>query len=442
MHCESSSLNSKGVDLIAKLQESGYVAYFAGGCVRDMLLNIESVDYDIATSAKSEDVLRLFPHCHEIGVAFGIINVVMDEATFEVATFREERGYSDGRHPEEITYCDDPALDAKRRDFTINAMFYDPISDKIYDFEGGREDLENSLLRCVGSAQARFSEDYLRILRAVRFAIRFDLDLDPDITPAIVANVAGLKRLSVERVRDELNKMLIGKNPDLALDMLYDLGILDIILPEVANLIGVEQPKQYHPEGDVFVHTKLMLKHMVNPSVELAWTILLHDIGKPDTFFIGDDGIEHFYNHEHVGADIAEKILKRFKFSKKEIKHITESISNHMRFGHVSQMRTPKLKRLLAQDSFPMQLELHRVDCISSHAKMDQYNFLLDTIKENEDRPIIPEAFINGRDLISIGIEPGVKMGEILSAIFDKQLNGEINSKEEAMQEAHSILPK
>jgi putative nucleotidyltransferase with HDIG domain len=432
---------SEGLTLITKLQESGYIAYFAGGCVRDMLLNIESVDYDIATSARSEDVLRLFPHCHEIGAAFGIISVVMNGAVFEVATFREEREYSDGRHPESITYCDDPALDAKRRDFTINAMFYDPISDEIYDFECGKKDLKNSILRCVGSAQARFSEDYLRILRAVRFAIRFDLTLNSDIKPAIVANLAGLKRLSVERVRDELNKMLIGKNPDLALDMLYDLGILDIILPEVVNLSGVEQPKKYHPEGDVFVHTKLMLKHMVNPSVELAWTILLHDIGKPDTFFIGDDGVEHFYNHEHVGADIAEKILKRFKFSKKEIKHITESISNHMRFGHVSQMRTPKLKRLLAQESFPMQLELHRVDCISSHAKMDQYNFLLDTIKENENQPIIPEPFINGRDLISIGIEPGIKIGKILAAIFDKQLNGEITSKDEAMQEVVRISP-
>lgn len=418
------------------MKHAGYSAYFAGGCVRDMLLGLDPDDIDIATSAKTGEILALFPHCHQIGAAFGIINVVMADHCFEVATFREEREYADGRHPEEITYTDDPELDARRRDFTINAMFFDPINERLLDFTNGQDDLSKRMLRTVGDPEMRFGEDFLRILRAVRFAVRFDLELSADIPIAIRDNLAGLRKLSVERIREELNKMLVGKKPDRALQMLADLGIMDEILPEISAMQGVEQPKEFHPEGDVFVHTVLMLRHMTWPSVELAWSILLHDVGKPSTFSIGEDGVEHFYCHEHESAKIAEEILLRFKFSRKEISNIVESVGNHMRFAHVSEMRKAKLKRLMASETFALQLELHRIDCISSHAKMDQYIFLLDKLGEEEEVVALPKPLINGHDLIELGISGGPVMGEILHRIADMQLEGELTTKEEALKEA------
>lgn len=435
-------LYKQALKVVETLQKAGFAAYFAGGCVRDMLLGIDSDDIDIATSAKTEDILGLFSHCHEIGAAFGIINVVMDDYCFEVATFREERGYSDGRHPEEIKYTDDPELDAKRRDFTINAMFFDPVNQKLLDFAGGQDDLQHRILRTVGDPEKRLHEDYLRILRAVRFAVRFGLKLADNIAPAIKGNLTGFKKLSMERIRDELNKMLIGKNPDKALQMLADLGILDKVLPEVDAMQGVDQPKQFHPEGDVFVHTKLMLSHMSWPSVELAWSILLHDVGKPDTLSIGEDGIEHFYRHEQESAVMAEKILQRLKFPNKEIAHIVEAVGNHMRFAHVSQMRQAKLKRLIAADTFELQLELHRIDCISSHAKMDQYLFLLDKINEEEDVVELPPPLVNGHDLMALGISPGPKMGEILDQISDLQLEKKLTTKEEALEYSKKLYRK
>ena len=438
-----SKIYTNALKVVKTLQGAGFVAYFAGGCVRDMLLGLKSDDIDIATSAKSEEVLSLFPRCYEIGAAFGIINVVMGDHYYEVATFREERGYFDGRHPEEIKYTDNPELDAKRRDFTINAMFFDPVNKKLLDFINGQNDLEQRILRTVGKPEMRLGEDFLRILRAVRFSIRFDMKLFPDIPPAIKANLAGLRKLSVERIRDELNKMLTGKHPDKALQMLADLGILKEVLPEIADLQGVEQPKQFHPEGDVFVHTVLMLKHMICPTVELAWSVLLHDVGKPATFSIGDDGVEHFYCHEHESAKLAEHILKRFKFSKKESTNIVECVGNHMRFAHVSKMRQAKLKRLMASETFALQLELHRLDCISSHAKMDQYIFLLDKLNEEEHEPVLPKPLVTGHDLIKLGIKPGPHMGEILTKISDMQLEEKLDTKEEAMEEVsrlHQLL--
>ena len=426
----------QALQVVKTLQDAGFSAYFAGGCVRDMLLGKDSDDIDIATSAKTSEILALFPHCHEIGAAFGIINVVMDEHCFEVATFREERDYSDGRHPEEIRYTDDPELDARRRDFTINAMFFDPVNETLLDFANGQDDLRKRILKTVGDPEMRFAEDYLRILRAVCFAIRFEMELSADIPIAIRDNLAGLQKLSVERIREELNKMLTGKHPDRALQMLADLGILEKILPEVLAMQGVEQPKEFHPEGDVFVHTVLMLRHMTCPSVELAWSILLHDVGKPSTFSIGEDGVEHFYCHEHESARMAEDILQRFKFSRKEITNIVESVGNHMRFAHVSEMRQAKLKRLIASETFPLQLELHRIDCISSHAKMDQYIFLLDKLGEEEDVVALPKPLINGHDLMELGIPGGPIMGEILNRIADMQMEGELTTKEDAIAKA------
>lgn len=431
---EKYKIYNNAYQIVDALTNKGFKAYFAGGAVRDMLLNIPSDDIDIATSAKPDDILNLFPKCYEIGVAFGIINVVMGGVNFEVATFREERGYMDGRHPDEINYTDDPALDAKRRDFTINSMFYDPIEKKVLDFEGGEGDLKNGILRTVGDANKRFSEDYLRILRAVRFCTRFGFRLDEAIPPAVKNNLEGLKKISNERIRDELNKMLIGPAPSESMRMLLKLGVLELILPQVAALDGVEQDEEFHPEGDVFVHTCLMLDHMSYPTVELAWSILLHDIGKPDTLSFGDDGRMHFYKHDKLGAKYAEAILKRFKFSKKEIENIVRSVDTHMRYAHVKEMREAKLKRLIAEPSFQNQLELHRIDCISSHAKMNNYIFLIDRLGEEEHVVELPKPFINGHDLIERGMKPGRKMGKILRKVSDMQLEGEIKSREEALE--------
>jgi poly(A) polymerase len=420
--------------VVSRLKDAGFSAYFAGGSVRDMIMGLSPDDIDIATSAEPEEIEDIFPQTYDIGAAFGIINVVENGINFEVATFREERGYADGRHPGEIRYTDDPALDAKRRDFTINSMFYDPLEDRILDFEGGEKDIRDKVLRSVGNAEARFSEDYLRILRAVRFSTRFGFTLERSTEKGIINNIAGLRKISNERVRDELNKMFTGNAPSDALLMLDNLGILDIILPEVSELKGVEQAKEFHPEGDVFVHTVLMFELMKNPTVELAWSVLLHDIGKPATFSRGDDGIEHFYSHDKIGAEIAEKILKRLKFPNSEIDNIVSAVRNHMKFAHVKEMRKAKLKRLMAEPSFQLQLDLHKLDCSSSHGKLDNYFFLKDILDNPEIETELPPPLLRGGDLMELGVAPGPEMGRILREIGDLQLDGKLNSKEDAIE--------
>ena len=426
--------------IVEILKSNGFSAYFAGGAVRDMQMNRPLADdIDIATSATPDIVLSLFPVCHEIGAAFGIINVVMDSTSFEVATFREERGYNDGRHPDKINYTDSPELDAERRDFTINSMFYDPLENKLLDFKNGRKDIEKRIIRTVGDADKRLAEDYLRILRAVRFAVRFDFRLDPALQNGIKRNLDGLSGISKERIRDELNKMFTGPSPEKALKMLASLGILDVILPELSTLQGVQQPVEYHPEGDVFVHTALMLEKMTDPDVELAWAVLLHDIGKPAAFSIGNDGTEHFYKHDKIGAEIAENILRRLKFPKKQIENIVRCVGNHMRFAHVKEMRKAKLKRLIAEPSFPLQLELHKLDCTASHGKLDNYEMLCRQLENNETEMTLPEPLINGKDLIKLGFKPGKAMGELLKQLMDLQLEGKIKSKQDAIDYLHSL---
>ena len=309
------------VSIIKKLRGEGFSAYIVGGTVRDLLLaknlnDLNSADeIDIATSARPEEINSLFKKTHNIGAAFGIVNVVENGISFEVATFREESGYNDGRHPEHVKYTESLELDAKRRDFTVNSMFYDPIDNKILDYCGGQEDLSKGILRTIGSADRRFTEDYLRMLRAVRFGIRFDLKIEPEIIYAIKKLAPKICELSVERIRDELNKIFTGPRPEKALHLLSETGILKIILPEIEVMKGVKQPKEFHPEGDVFVHTSLMLKNAVCPDVELAWAILLHDVGKPKTFQINEKNRECFYYHDEEGAIIAENILMRFEVS-------------------------------------------------------------------------------------------------------------------------------
>ncbi len=420
--------------IIRTLQDKGYTAYIVGGAVRDSLLGITPHEIDVVTSALPGTVEDIFPRCHKIGASFGIITVTEESHGIEVATFREERDYRDGRHPEEVLYTDDPELDAVRRDFTVNAMFYDPIANKLLDFTGGRADLAAGILRTVGEADTRFREDYLRILRAVRFATRFGFKYASGIKESISKLTDKLSLLSVERIRDEINKMLTGPRPAVALRIMHELGILNVVLPELAELEGVEQPEKFHPEGDVFVHTVLMLEHMALPNLELAWSILLHDVGKPETQTFDEDGIPHFYRHDRASADLSEKILSRLKFPGKIAENITHAVKNHMRYAHVTKMKTAKVKRLMAEPTFPLELELHRVDCISSHARLDNYVFLLDKVKEADNKVEIPQPLITGNDLLKMGFKPGPFLGSVLREIADMQLEGELLNSEEAKE--------
>ncbi|MFA6102068.1 MAG: CCA tRNA nucleotidyltransferase [Victivallaceae bacterium] len=427
--------------IVDKLRTAGYAGYFVGGAVRDMLLGKTPKDIDIATSATPQQAAEIFPRHYKIGVAFGILMIVEDDIPFELATFREEREYADGRHPETVKYTDSPELDAARRDFTINGMFYDPAANRILDFTGGQRDLEKGVIKTIGNAEQRFSEDYLRMLRAVRFTTRLGFELDREAADAILKLKHNLNRLSAERVRDELNLMLTGGTPAAAIRLLHKLGLLELALPEVAALDGVTQPEQFHPEGDVLTHTLLMLDHMPLPGIELAWSILLHDAGKPSTYSVGEDRIEHFYRHEEASAVIAESCLNRLKFSRKIMDTVVHAVKNHMRFAMVDRMRPPKLKRLIAEEDFPLQLELHRIDCISSHSKLGNYLLLLDSLHQAGGETALPEPLVNGRDLMAAGLKPGPRMGKILRQIAEMQLAGEISTQEDAIAFARHFPP-
>ncbi len=428
--------------IAATLREHGHAALFVGGSVRDSLQGKPLKDIDIATSALPEQVQRIFPHTHDVGVAFGIIVVVVDGFNYEVATFREERDYLDGRHPETVLYTTSPRLDASRRDFTVNAMFFDPASGKLLDFFDGRRDLAEGILRTVGEPETRFREDYLRMLRAVRFAARFQFELEPGLASAIVKLKGHVAQLSPERIREELNGMLTGPDPADAVIMLRDLGLLPIILPEVAAMDGVEQHELYHPEGDVFTHTMLMLRHISWPSLELSWSILLHDIGKVVTKTIGADGIPHFYGHEEVGADMAEAILQRLRFSRQQVDNIVHAVRNHMRFAHVDQMRNATRKRLMSETMFPLELELHRIDCVSSNMLLGNYVMLLDKMPELAAERSLPPPLLNGKDLITLGVKPGPDMGALLHRVRDMQLDGELATRDDAINWINTEMKK
>jgi tRNA nucleotidyltransferase/poly(A) polymerase len=466
------------LNIIKKLQDCGFSAYVVGGTVRDVLLEdsdksiISGNDVDIATSAKPTQINSLFKETYNIGAAFGIVNVVENGISFEVATFREEADYTDGRRPDSVKYTDSPKRDAKRRDFTINALFYDPFKDEILDFVDGQNDLKKGILRTIGLPEKRFSEDYLRMLRAIRFGVRFDFEIDKAIIKAIKKLAPKLNELSHERIRDELNRILTGPKPEKALQLLSDMGILAIVLPEIEAMKGVSQPKLYHPEGDVFEHTALMLNSMVLPhtsqehlrakqfalsseqktitrpdkqqntfGIELAWTVLLHDVGKPITFKVDENNIERFIFHADKGALLAKKILQRLKFPNTSIARICFAIKNHMRFSTAKEMRTAKLKRLIAEPTFPLELELHRLDCFCSNKLTDNFIFLLDVIFEQKGETKLPFPLITGQDLIALGFTPGPKFGKILKTIEEKQIEKELSSKESAINWIKKNIP-
>ena len=420
------------LNILKQIHSAGFTAYFAGGAVRDNVLGRTPKDYDIATSARPEQIETLFKKTVAIGKAFGVIIVVQNGIETEVATFRKDAGYQDGRRPDSVNFCG-AEEDAKRRDFTINGMFYNPIEDRRIDYVGGQEDLKKKIIRAIGDPDRRFAEDHLRMLRAVRFAHTLGFEIDPATRDAIKTHAPDLAKISIERIENEFSRTLTeSQRPGDALQELVDLGLMEFIIPEILPMIGQKQPPKFHPEGDVFVHTCLMLNMMKNPDRVLAYTVLLHDVGKHNTAFMGEDRIR-FHGHETVGARMAEKILRRIKLPTQEIKQIVIAIAGHMRFKDVQKMNKSTLRKLMGADTFDLEMKLHWMDCTGSHGMLDNYHFLLKKAEEMKNEPILPKHWITGKDLKELGIASGPRMGELIRLAYDAQLEGRFESQKELL---------
>ena len=418
---------------MARLQGAGFAAFWVGGCVRDFLLGREPQDFDIATDAKPEQVENLFAKTIPVGRKFGVVIVVADGQQFQVATFRAEADYQDGRRPEKIEFANAEA-DALRRDFTVNGLFYDPLTEKIHDWVGGETDLRAKIIRTIGKPEERFGEDHLRLLRAVRFAAQLDFEIEPATFAAIQALAPKIKIISAERVRDELMKLFRPPHASRGVALLRDSGLLEHILPELAATIHCEQSPDFHPEGSVFNHIRLMLEKMpVDANPLLPWSVLLHDIAKPVTAERDvATGKIHFYGHEKVGADMAEKILQRLKFSNQQIEEIVTAVKYHMQFKDVRQMRKATLRRLLLRATFPLELALHRLDCLGSAGDLAHYHFLVAQAEELKNQPQIHPPLLTGNDLIELGVKPGKELGALLHEIRERQLADELKTPDEA----------
>jgi putative nucleotidyltransferase with HDIG domain len=428
--------------IVRELRVNGFVAYFAGGSVRDALRGTAPKDIDIATNAKPDQVQGLFRRTVPVGLQFGVVRVLEGGFEFEVATFRSDGVYLDGRHPQSVEFST-PEKDAVRRDFTVNGMFYDPEEDKLIDFVGGREDLGRKLIRAIGLPSQRFAEDRLRMLRAVRFASTLAFEIESGTWSAIRAEANEILVVSPERVRDELLKILADAHRLRGFDLLDKSGLLEVILPEVEALKGCEQPEQFHPEGDVFVHTRMMLG-LLGPEASSvqALTVLLHDIGKPPTrSFDPSDQRIRFNGHDRVGAEMAEQVMTRLRFARHEIDVVIEAVRNHMIFKDVQQMRPAKLRRFMARPNFGVELELHRVDCAASHGDMENHRFLVNKAQEFAREPLIPSPLIRGDDLIALGLEPGPRIGQLLEAIQTAQLEGEVTTRDQAFELLKALEP-
>lgn len=433
-------LKRNAYDISMRLAEAGHTSFWAGGCVRDELLGIEPKDIDIATTATPDEILELFPEALTVGKKFGVVVIPKGEHNYDIATFRREGEYRDGRHPEMIDFCS-PEDDAKRRDFTINGMFYDPIGDKTIDFVDGRRDLDKRIIRCIGGPHERFKEDHLRMLRAIRFASTLNFEIEEQTFAAIKAEADSIRRISPERIRTELDKILLDANQaGSAVADLQRSRLLAAIIPELEDTVGQEQPPQFHPEGDVFTHTCIMLDSMGEERpLALALSLLLHDIGKPPTasLSVETDGSERirFNRHAEVGADMAECILRRLRYPASIIKSVVHCIRNHMRLKDVQNMRPAKLRRLIGNQYFPLELELHRLDCLASHGILDNYYFLKEEHGKFKSEPVLPDALIRGNDLIEMGIPEGPEIGRYLKAAYDRQLEaGKKIAREEMLE--------
>ncbi|MDQ6860773.1 MAG: CCA tRNA nucleotidyltransferase [Verrucomicrobiota bacterium] len=419
--------------IVARLRERGHVAYFAGGCVRDLVLGHVPKDYDIATDATPEAVQKIFPRTYAVGAHFGVIVVLEGDWQFEVATFRSDGAYLDGRRPTEVHFAS-AEKDAARRDFTINGMFYDPAAEKVIDFVGGRADLDRRLVRAIGDPAQRFAEDRLRMLRAVRFATTLGFEIEAKTWAALVANASAISEISAERMRDELVKIFLSPQRARGWDLLDASGLMRVVLPELEAMKGCEQPPQFHPEGDVFKHTRIMIEMLPREvSLPLVFSVLFHDIGKPATYAVDETGRIRFNGHDRVGAEMTEAVMQRLRFSRAEIDATVEAVRQHMVFKDVPNMRVAKLKRFMARPTFVDELELHRVDCASSHGMLDNYELLLQKREEFANEPIIPPPLVRGDDLIAMGLRPGPRFGEILEAVETRQLEGGFVDRDDAL---------
>lgn len=442
-----SALREHAIRIVSNLRAAGFQAYLCGGCVRDTLLSREPADYDVTTNAAPAEVMRLFPETYAVGAQFGVVLVPLPETAkqaepseasehpdvVEVATFRSDIGYSDGRHPDQVRFSQNPQEDVARRDFTINGLLLDPISGEVLDFVGGREDLEQRVIRAIGDPERRFAEDKLRMLRAVRFAARFEYQVEPSTFAAIRKLANQIHQVSRERVRDELSKMLTEGHSRRAFLLLDESGLLNEVLPEISAMKGVEQPPQFHPEGDVFVHTLLLLQNLPRPTPKtLAWGALLHDVGKPATFRVAPDRIR-FDGHVEVGVKIAEQICRRLRFSNDDTEQILALVNHHMRFADVPRMKESTLKRFMRLPRFEEHLELHRLDCQSSHGDLTTYKFTRVKLQDTPAENIRPEPLLTGKDLIAAGYPAGPRFKEILSTVEDAQLEGKLTNRNEAI---------
>jgi poly(A) polymerase len=469
---------SHAISIVRTLRDRGHQAYLVGGCVRDLLLGREPADYDVATDATPDEVMRIFPETYAVGAQFGVVLVPIPEIqnkpvipseagvsrsespaqsrdllsagsanapkarNVEVATFRSDIGYSDGRHPDQVRFSRDAREDVQRRDFTINGLLVDPLNGEVLDYVGGQKDLQAKIIRAIGDPALRFAEDKLRMLRAVRFAARFEYAIEPATFAAIQQLAPQIHQVSRERVRDELTKMLIEGHARRAFELLDETGLLHEVLPEIEAMKGVEQPPEFHPEGDVFVHTMLLLENLPQPcSPTLAWGGLLHDVGKPPTFRRAPDRIR-FDSHVDVGVKMADAILRRLRFSNDDTEQILALVDNHMRFGDVEKMKASTFKRFVRLSRFDEHLELHRLDCKASYRKLSNYDYTRQRIADLTPAAIQPKPLVSGDDLVAAGYSPGPQFKEILTAVEDAQLEGSLDSKEEAMRFVRSKFPQ
>jgi tRNA nucleotidyltransferase/poly(A) polymerase len=415
----------------ATLKQHGHQAFLVGGCVRDLLLGRAPKDFDVATGARPAEVIALFPSAELVGAHFGVVLVRSGAAQVEVATFRSDSAYSDGRRPDSVEFETDPRRDAQRRDFSINALLLDPETGEILDFVGGREDLRRGVIRAIGDPETRFREDHLRMLRAVRFAASLGFSIDPATAAAIHKLRVSIRDVSAERVRDELARILTEGGARRGFEMLDELGVLSEILPEVAAMKGVAQPPEFHPEGDVWIHTLLMLEGLRQPTVPLALGVLLHDVGKPSTFRMAER--IRFDGHVEVGERMTVEMLTRLKFPGEQIARAEALVANHMKFKDAPRMRESTLKRFLRQPHFDEHLELHRLDCLSSHRHLDNYEFCVEKLSTLPVQELKPAPLVTGHDLIAAGYRPGPAFGKILTAVEDAQLESRIQTHEEAL---------
>jgi poly(A) polymerase len=420
-------------EIVQRLQTAGFRAFWVGGCVRDFLLGREPQDYDIATSARPAEMEKLFPHTVPVGRQFGVLVVVEQGMQFQLATFRAEADYRDGRRPETVVFADAEA-DALRRDFTVNGLFYDPLVNELHDWVGGRADLSARLIRTIGQPEERFAEDHLRLLRAVRFAAQLNFEIEPVSWAAVRRLAAKITVVSAERIRDELVKLFAPPHAARGLVLLRDSGLLEQVLPELAATVTCAQSPDYHPEGTVFEHIRLMLEQLPVPCpASLPWAVLLHDIAKPVTATTDPvTGSIHFYGHEKVGAEMARVILQRLRFPGKEIDEIAACVLHHMQFKDVKQMRQATRRRMVLRETFPLELALHRLDCLGSHGSLEHYDLMQAQAADFARLPALRPALLNGHDLIALGVPPGAELGRLLHDLRDHQLQGDLTTPDEA----------